>query len=316
MYLKIKYIGLLCVLIFALAVGCSKEEIVYDFPLERDVVEKVISEQQLTWRIETEQSFYEDHSVFSLKDDDNVFYSIDSYGGEMVRYLGLQCHFPQNYTSEQIHQFNEEEWFHLFEIACTFYGNSKDVKKVYDEFLTYVNDRNSIEYEHGYFTKRINDTHFRVKLSPFTNNGKYYKLRTLGIMNTKSYEKNSSASAEGWTKSVKIQGIKVLDDISVSDITKISTEDEVLRLIVQGHLEDIRELKDIPETLKVITTHYAQPHIDDYFTAKLVDDTGSMDVFVRTTSLNSKELGQDRKHHIDYFSKDKLCVIILSPLSE
>lgn len=314
MYLKIKYIGLLCILIFALVVGCCKEEIMYDFPLERDVVEQVISEKQLSWRIEDEQSFHEGHSVFSLRDEDNVFCSMDSYGGEIGRFIGLQFHFPQDYTSEQIQQFNEEEWFNLFEIAGTFYGNSKDVKNVYKEFLTYLKGRNSIEYEYGYFTKRRDDTHFKVRLAPFANNGNYYQIATLEILNSETYEKRATESAEGWINSAKRQGIKVLDDISVSDITEINTEDEVLLLIVQGHLEDIRELKNIPKNLQESLTHHA--HKDDYFTAKLVDDTGSMDVFILTTSLNSRELGQDRSHHINYYTKDKLSVINLSPLNE
>ncbi|WP_432666734.1 hypothetical protein R9X47_10275 [Wukongibacter baidiensis] len=317
MYLKIKYIALLCVLVIALAVGCSKEEVLYDFPLEREVVEQVISDQQLTWRIEDEQSFYDGHLVFSLRDDDNVFCAISSYADEGKKHLGLTFHFPLNYTSKQIQQFNKEEWSNLFTIVGTFYGNSKDMKKVYNDFLTYVNNRNSTEYKFGYFTKRIGDTHFKAKFSPFENDMNFYQLNALEIMNSETYEKNASAKAEGWTNAAKVRGTKVLANIGVSDIKEISTEDDVLRLIVPGHLENIRKLKDTPETLKALTTYRSYtPHKDDYFTAKLVDDTGSIDVFVLSTSLNSTELGQIRNHHIDYFSKEKLGLIILSPLSE
>lgn len=317
MYLKRKYISLLYVLIIALAVGFSSsmEEIVYDFPLERDVVEQVILEKQLTWRIEDEQSLNEGQSNFSLRDEDNVFCSINSTGGEWGRVIVLQFHFPLDYTTEQIQQFNKEEWPNIFELTCTFYGNSKDAKKIYKEFLGYLQDRNSNEYDYGYFTKRIDDTHFRVKLAPFTNNSNYYQIATLEILNSETYEKRAfEIFAKGWINRAKRQGIKVLDNISVSDITEIKTEDEELRLIVKGHLEDIQELKNIPKNLQEALTHHA--HKDDYFTAKLVDDTGSMDVFVLATSLNSRELGQDRSHHINYYTKGKLSVINFSPLNE
>lgn len=303
--------------IVSIAFGIYEKTVVeqvntYDFPLQREVVEQVVEEKQLTWFIEDEQSFIEGQSVFSLRDNENVFCSLNSYSGEKGRFIILQFHFPKDYSSKQIQQFNKEEWFNLFELACTFYGNNKDVKKVYKEFLAYLKGRNSIEYEYGYFTKRIDETHFKINLSLFKNN--YYQLSTLKIMNSESYENIEISSSEGWINYSKSKGIKILDDISVTDIAEINTEDEIVRLIVQGHLKDVRKLKKVPETLQEVLTHH--PHKDDYFTAKLVDETGSIDVYAITTSLNSSELRQNRNHHISYYPKEKLVVINFSTSNE
>jgi len=318
MYLKRKHIALLCVLIShsAFAVGCSSstEEVKYDFPLEKDVVEQVLSDQQLTWNIEDEQSFVEGQSVFSLKDDDGVICSLNSYSGENGKFIKLQFHFPQDYTAEQIQRFNEEQWSNLFDLTSTFYGNSKDSKKAYKELLDYLKDRNSIEYKYGYFTKRIGDIHYRAKFGPFTNDSNYYQMATLEVLNSETYEKGAYGNVAGWIQSAKRQGIEVFEDISVSDIAEINTEDEVLGLIVQGRLEDVQKLKTVPETLQKALTY--KPNKNDYFTAKLVDDTGSIDVLLLVTSLNSKELQEDRNHHINYYAKEKLSVISISPLVE
>jgi len=59
---------------------------------------------------------------------------------------------------------------------------------------------------------------------------------------------------------------------------------------LNGSLEDIKENKKISETLININSNNLKPNKDKYLNAKLVDDTGSIDVFVEMTSLNKEEL--------------------------
>lgn len=320
MYIKAHYIGLLCILILFLITGCSSKEIEYDFPLTREDVEELISEKQLSWRIEDEQSFYEGQMVYSLRNDDDVFMSIDSRNVEGARWFSMQFHIPQNspptYVSEQLQQFNEEEWLKLFEIAGTFYGNSRDTKRVYHDLLDYLSNRSSVKYGSTSWTKRIDDTHFRVRLSPFKGDLNYYQMDSICIMNNDAFEKYMYSSFEGTNKFFESQKIEVFENITVSDIIALNPENEDtnLCLTVQGRLENIRE--EIPENFKTLPNTDIPPFKNDFVTATLIDDTGSIRVLLRTTSLNSEELAQDRNHLIYYNTKDKFCVIYISSLTE
>ena len=291
-----------------------EETTTYEFPLQRDVIEQVIDEEQLTWRIEDEQSFIEDQSVFSCRNNDDVFCSLNTYCGDKGRFIILQFYFPQDYTSEQIQQFNQKDWLNILEVTCKFYCSSIDTNKAYKEFLSYLERRDSVKHEYGYFTKRINDTHLTVNLSSFRNDISHYQLSALRIINNKAYENMAASRVDGWKSYSVSRGIRIIDDINVLDIREIETEEQLVRLIVKGYLKDIKKLKKMPKNLQEALTYH--PHKDDYFTAKLTDDTGSIDVFLIKTSLNSSELGQNRNHYIDYYLKDKLIIINFSTLNE
>lgn len=312
-----KKIIILCVLIFTLTVACGKEEVGYGFPLVREDVEKVISEQEMEWEIMDERSDMEGHTLYQFEEDNDDFRYINSYAMDGQKSLTLYLHFSSDITSNETKEFNNEYWSDLFDVAGTLYGNSSDVKKVYREFLNYLSERSFLEDDYGYFTKRIGDTHFRARVYPRTNYNLYSLSCFVEIMNSESYEKSASLPIDAILESLEKEGIKVFEGINVSDVKDIDSNDDKYRLVVQGHLENIREMKAIPEELDVISNYYDLPPFEgDYYTAKLVDDTDSIDVYLLSTSLTPKELKSDRNHHINYLCKERISIIVSSPLIE
>ncbi|SET14856.1 hypothetical protein SAMN05660297_01496 [Natronincola peptidivorans] len=80
--------------------------------------------------------------------------------------------------------------------------------------------------------------------------------------------------------------------------------------------ENIRKLNDdeLPSTTDPGSN--ALPYIEDYLSAELVDDTGSIQVIIPNLSLNKEELNQLRNHYGYYFSKENVCIIDLSITNE
>ncbi|MPM29037.1 hypothetical protein SDC9_75576 [bioreactor metagenome] len=54
----------------------------------------------------------------------------------------------------------------------------------------------------------------------------------------------------------------------------------------------------MPEPLINVKSNYLKPNKDKYMNARLVDETGSIDVFVEMTSLENKELNIKRSHNV------------------
>ena len=75
----------------------------------------------------------------------------------------------------------------------------------------------------------------------------------------------------------------------------------------------------MPDSLKnTISSRFLKPNRDKYLRAKLVDDTGSIDVFLQTTSLNAEELSKERNNNVVmfYYEHNPFFVVRFSPLSE
>ena len=107
----------------------------------------------------------------------------------------------------------------------------------------------------------------------------------------------------------------------VSNIKSLSNPDKDeefygKHFIIQGKLENIEEIKNVPESLKNIKSNYLKSNRDKYLSAKLVDDTGSVDIFVQSTSLNVEELSKKRNHNVVllYYENTPILVVRFSPL--
>ncbi len=68
---------------------------------------------------------------------------------------------------------------------------------------------------------------------------------------------------------------------------------------------------NVPESLKNINSNFIKANKDKYLSAKLVDNTGAIDVFLQATSLNNKELGIERKHNVVLFFYENTLVIVV-----
>ncbi len=317
---KIVYLLILVLLLTVLITACGSEEIQYNFPLDREIVEEVLAQEESSWYIEESQSFQEGHTLYTLKNEnDKLISNISSYSKDGMRHLGLNFFTPSKLDKDPLTvTINENEWEDMFKLAFTLYGNSNDYKKVYREFVKYSNNRRSSEYGRAQWQKRIDDAHFRVTLNPLEEGMEDFTLTGIHIMNSDAYEDYSSNLVNMWKNAMDREGIEVLENITVSDIISMNKEDSdlVKSIIIKGHLENIKKLRDDELPSTIFPNSKAVPYKEDYLSAKLVDDTGSIQVILPASSLNKEELGQVRTHHAYYFSKDNVCVINLSVLSE
>lgn len=83
------------------------------------------------------------------------------------------------------------------------------------------------------------------------------------------------------------------------DIPSVEDEDIYSKhFIVHGSLENIKENRKAPKPLVNMSSSLLKPNKDKYLSAKLVDETGSVNVFVEMTSLNTDELSIERNHNV------------------
>lgn len=303
-----------------LITACSPEEVKYAFPLDSEVVEKVLAQEESSWFIEKSQSFQEGHTLYTLKNEnDKIISTISSYSKDEMRHLGLNFFSISKLDKDPLKAtINENEWEDMFKLACTLYGNSNDYKKVYREFVKYSNNRRDKEYGRAVWSKRIDNAHFKVTLNPLEEGTEDFTLTGIDIMNTDAYEDYSLNLVNMWKNAMKREKVEILENITVSDIVSMNEEDvdSTKGIIVKGHLENIRKLKDDELPSTIFPNSKAVPYKEDYLSANLVDETGSIQVVLPASSLNEEELGQVRTHHGYYFGKDNIYVIALSVLSE
>lgn len=312
---RIVYLLILVLSLIALITACSSEEIQYAFPLDREVVEEVVEKEELGWHIKESQSFTEGHINYLLKNEnDKLVCIISSYSKDNMRSLGVNF-FPSSKLAEKPY---ENKWDDIFKLACTLYGNSKDYKKAYQEFVKYSTDRRSSKYGSALWSKRIDKVHFEASLDPLEEDPEHFTLTGIQIMNNEAYEEYSRSRVNAWRYRIERAGIEILENTTVSDIISMNEEDSdlVRGIIIKGHLENIRKVNDDKLPSITIPNSKDLPYKKDYLSAKLVDDTGSIQVILRTSSLNEEELGQIREHHAYYFSKDNICIIYLNVLDE
>jgi len=149
------------------------------------------------------------------------------------------------------------------------------------------------------------------------------RLGTLLITNSRSYEHSLQQLSESWRKSAQLDSVKISDS-SVDGLKKYKPPvDEAdfygEHFVIRGHLQDIKENKDVPDSLKnTVSSRFLKPNNDMYLSAKLVDNTGSVYVFLQTTSLNSDELSMERDRNVFlfYYEHNPILVVRFSPLSE
>lgn len=314
------YLLIIIILLTLLITACGAEEIQYSFPLDREVVEEVLAKEDSSWFIEKTQSFQEGHTLYTLKNEnDKLISTISSYSKDGMRHLGLTFFSISKVTANSLSEtIKENEWEDVFKLACTLYGNSKDYKKVYREFVEYSNNRRSSEYGRALWHKRIDDAHFSVALNPLEEGAEEFVLTRIQIMNSAAHEDYSSNVVNMWKSVMDREEIEIIESITVADIISMNEESSGLTkaLIIKGHLENIRELKDDELPSTIFPNSKAVPYKEDYLSAELVDETGNVKVIISASSLNKKELGQTRIHHAYYFGKDNECIIALSVLNE
>ena len=318
--MKIKFILsiLLLVLMILLCSACNNDNIQYTFPLSQEDVEQVFNKQQLSWNLEVNQPYQKNQTIYVLKNAEGVFCVVESRSNEGEKYLSLSLKFPINYSTDQMRRFNELEMSRLLNNVSMLYGNSKIDKKVFRDFSTYFDGKKSKEDGSLLWTKRMGDDHYKLTLYP---KGDEYQLYNFSIMNSVAYERLISGYATAMRKTQNndymplnkgtVSSIKDMESLEEKQDIKIS------RFIVRGYLKDIHKTAGLPDSFKMMSDNYLPPNKEGYLSATLVDDTGSIEVFLRPTSLNEDELNKERDHYVYFYNvKEPFCVVQLSVLGE
>jgi hypothetical protein len=304
------------VIVVSIAISLGTDPIMveeYQFPLTSEDIEKVLIEQKMDWYIKQHSNVDDTRDIFTLTNDDNITFGISSYVRENKKVLNLSWHLPSNLTADEVDNFYYNELSRNFKLAGIFYGNKKELDKALNELLDYYLDEEN--YENGlYWIKRVGNDHLRLSI----NNEK--RIVSLQILPNELYEDYLKGLNESWKRTAEVDNIKIfyskVADMNegippVNDIDIFSKH-----FIIYGKLEDINELKEVPESLKNTNSKFLMPNKDKYLTAKLVDNTGTVNVFLQMTSLNLDELTEKRNHHVAmfYYNNEPFYVVRFSAL--
>jgi len=317
----VKKIYLIFSMLILLITACSSSEQQYQFPISKEDMEDVLSEQDLDWFIKDFNVVDDSRNIITLTNDDNITFGIDSQVRDNKNVLNMTCFLPGKLTSDKYNEFYHNELPEIFELVGIFYGNKRETDKALNELLDYYlnNEKN---YANGvYWSKRVGDDHLIVKIKPMLDYNKN-QIVTLLIMPDESYESYLKSLNEVWKKAAESDNIKIFNSTvaemketvpPVKDIDIYSKH-----FVISGHLEDIKEIKAVPESLKNINSKFIMPNKDKYLSAKLVDNTDSINVFLLMTSLNSDELSIERNHNVVmfFYNNEPLYVVRFSVLNE
>lgn len=306
------------VIVILLTACNSIEQQQFQFPLQKEDVEKVVEEKQYSWSITNVEYVENSKTVFTLENNEDVTVGIMTFLNENGKAINLTWVLPKETSLGELNEFYQNEIPKLFDLISTFYGNNKELENGIKEFYKYYLDIDD-NLEGVYWTKRIGDDHLRIEIK--TNLPKEIGIiGTLIITSNSLYENFLVSKIENLKNLAKARFIETSDS-TVGEILEFVPPDDAQiyyskLFSFQGHLEDIKEIKTVPESLKNLRSKFLNPNRDKYLTAKLVDDTGSVDVFLQTTSLNKKEVGMERIHSVIllYYDNKPILTVLNSAL--
>lgn len=116
--------------------GCGKRFLpVPEYPLTASDVEAVLEEVELPWEISKEESWQEQHTVYTLQDEEGRMIAIiSSAGNETERYLNLSF-FPSRYDAYGImRSLTKEEWEPVMKLGTLLYGGFQNVNQLCKEY--------------------------------------------------------------------------------------------------------------------------------------------------------------------------------------
>lgn len=313
---------LFCVMLVLVCTACGSAENQCEFPLKSEDIERELSDRKLPWKI-SHAEYKDSQAIFTLTNDDGVTLGFGSNIYETGKILSVTWSLPFEFTTDQFNRFYSNELSHLFDLASSLYGNSKQLKKALKEFSEYY-DKVKENSEGGiYWTKRTGDDHMLIDIKPVLGSkDNRNRLGTLLITYSKSYEQYLQSLYESWKKAAQINSIKIehstLDAINKAEQDVNEKNFSEKHFVIRGRLDNVKEINNIPEALKNAESNFLKSNKDKYLSAKLTDDTGSIDVFLQTTSLNADELKMERDHNVMmyYYKHNPFFVVRFSPLSE
>lgn len=295
-------------------VSCGSKEVEYSniqfkFPLQQKDVETVLKQCSLSWNVDKANIVSKYHMHYKLVDEQKALVgSINSSADNLGRYLKLSG-FPKYKDIKDMKSIYKSEWKGVFKLACILYGNANKYEEIYNRFTKSHKSRNKILY----WGTRIDDAHIGIYLYPNKDSKEEYVLKNITIMDNNYFESLVKSSEARWSERLSILGINQVNKLSVSEVMSMENNDGdcIKGIMVKGRIKNIKRLK-LSEIDKVIPESKFVSHNEIFFTADLIDDTGTIPVILRSTTLNEEELGQIRKHYIYYYSENKTSIINFS----
>lgn len=259
----------------------------YKFPLQNEDVENVLKQNNLLWILDKSKSkFNEKYTYHLLVDSQNKpICGINSNNNNEGKYLEIKG-FPPRKDIKSIYK---EEWQNIFKFAFELYGDPSQSQDIYNNFIDYINNKNNNEVM--YWRTRVDDMH--ITISYFLKED-VYSLKNIIIMDNNNFEILLKSRENTWSEFLNNYEIKSGGILKVSEILTEENTNTIEGVIIKGHLKNIQQLtnKKIIPQYKLISYH------ETFLTAELVDNTGSIPVILRSTSLNKDELEEERKHYI------------------
>jgi len=282
----------------------------YQFPLRTEDIEKVLAEQGIDMVIVDSNTIDDSINVpalnnvtiniATLRNDDNITFGISSQDRDNHKVLNLSWYLPKTLSSEQVNDFFYNELSKQFELAGIFYGNKKELDKELDKLLDYYLDEKN--YNNSFFwNKRVGNDHLRVS--------KNNQTISMLIIPDEGYETYLNSRNEAWKNTAEIDNINIYNSTivemkeSVKEDIPVENKSDIVsqHFVIKGQLKNIKENKKVPTALMNINSNYLMPNKDKYLSAKLVDNTGSVDVFLQMTSLKPNQLSMERNHNVVVF---------------
>lgn len=302
--MKKKIFILFCAAFILFFASCKNEQVYYEFPISEPNIEKVLNENQLKWFVKEINEVSEYQSIITLTNDDKAIVGINSRADEGRKILSLAWALPSNITDIGIEKFYNKDLPELFNLVGIFYGNKENMDNGLEEFVSYyLNDES--HYSNGVFwVKRIGDDHLRGEIKTGIFRDDRSRSGGLLVMSNSSHESYLKAICDMWLENGESNSIEI-NKSTVADILKIPYTEEIepviKHFIVNGRLENITELKTVPEALIHMGKSYVIPNKDKYLSATLIDEAGSLNVILQPTSLKANELRVERAHQVILF---------------
>lgn len=309
-----------CILVcFVMALsGCSPkiEVFNYDFPLDKADIDVVLAEQELPWTAVDETVLREGGKSYFIADSDGKYrLSMDSTKTESLKMMYVNLLKKRTFKGGTVNNIIEdvvlEDQVKVLGLATKMYGSDIDYNKLYEDAVKSLEAR-VMDYG-GYYFKKYDDIYVTLVFS-FDEITKGYTLYQIELSNEIAYEANIESRALG----IEQYGFKDViskENLSVAEIKSFMNEDYKGK--IKGTINNIKALS-VKEAEGIMDMELDGEVRDieslDYVKATLVDDSGEIDVLVRSSVLSEDDLAKERVHYFYYNKNNQIPIVSYSAI--
>lgn len=285
----------------------------YDFPVNADEMEKILTEQKMDFTI-IDENAYDPGIILSLKNESNITFGVNTQLRDGCKVLNLTWALPGSITPNDDKDFYRNILPGNFKLAGILYGNKgrvdRSLNELSDYYLREENYNKALKWD-----KRAGNDHLVVNIRPKDGTGGFSTV-TLLLMPHEAYENYLRLRVEFGKLTAEAENTELLEG-TVADLKEIAPPDSgtdffYRRFLVKGNLTNIRGDKVVSEAVKNINSPFLKLNSGNYQSAELTDHTGSVKVFLETSSLNKNELEMERNYYGIMFYNGSEPVYVLS----